>query len=563
MTESRTGAEYLAHTLDAYGVTHAFVVPTILTSTLIAMDEQTRIERVVTHSEAGAAYMADGYARSSGRIGVCGAQNVGRANLAAALQDPYLANSPVLALTGGPLPSSRARHFYQEVDALPMFRATTKSSVHLESIDRLPQVLHQAVRDATTGRPGPVHIELEGHAGELIETADTDAAPPDDARWGSAAPLRPHADPAQIRVAADAIARAERPVIVAGGGVRTSGAVAELRVLAETAGIPVATSMNGKETFPADHPLSVGVVGLYSRKSANQVIAQADLVVYVGSMTSSQVTLNWTVPTVDTVVVHIDIDPAELGRHYPRTVPILADARAGLTALHQALADRPARDLAAWRDAVRALGEAWSDETAELRTSDAVPMRPERIVNELQRSLPADSIVVADTGHAGMWTAGFLDLQDGQGFLRAAGSLGWGLPAAIGAQLGAPDRRVVLFTGDGGFWYHVAELETAVRWNIPVIIVVNDNHALNQEVRPYTRAYGGALRGRHHELWHFEQIDLAALAETMGATGIRVERPGDLAAALERAYACTGPVVIDAISDREALAPLGFNPAQP
>jgi acetolactate synthase-1/2/3 large subunit len=556
--EKMTGAEYIAKTLEAYGLTHAFVVPTILTKTLIAMDEQTSIERIVPHSEIAAAYMADGYARATGHIGMVGAQNVGRANLAAGLQDAFLGASPVVALTGGPLPSSRSRHFYQEVDALPMFRSVTKSSVHLESVDRLPQVLHQAVRDATTGRPGPTHIEFEGHAGEPIESAELAFDPYVDTRFGTVPPFRPHPDAALLRDAIAAISAADRPIIVAGGGAKASGAGAELLAFAEALSIPVATSMNGKELIPADHPLAVGVVGLYSRKSANRAVSEADLVIYIGSQTSSQLTLNWTVPTVGTRVVHIDIDPAELGRHYPHTVPVLGDARTTLTEL---LAAAPAvADRSAWTERARALVAEFYEEYAAEFASDAEPMRPERLITELGAHLPSDAIVVADTGHAGMWTAGMLDLRAGQGYLRAAGSLGWGLPAAIGAQLGVPDRPVVLFTGDGGFWYHASELETAVRWKVPLIIVVNDNASLNQEVRPYTRGYGGELRGRHQELWHFEQIDLAALAESFGATGIRVTKPSEFGAAMAKAIATKGPVVIDAVSARDALAPLGFDP---
>ena len=215
-----------------------------------------------------------------------------------------------------------------------------------------------------------------------------------------------------------------------------------------------------------------------------------------------------------------------------------------------------------WRRRTRRRAGYCAAATADLRASDEVPLRPERIVAELSRRLPDDALVLADTGHAGMWTAGLLDLRAGQGYLRAAGSLGWGVPATIGAQLGAPDRPVVLFIGDGGFWYHASEIETAVRWNVPAVFVVNDNSSLNQEVRPYRRAYGGELRGRHHELWHFAEVDLAGFAESLGATGLRVTRPGDLGPALEQAVETRGPVVVDAISSRDALAPLGFAPGR-
>ena len=556
-----TGAQYLTSAFERYGLTHLFVVPTAISETLVAIEEDTDIARIVPHSEKGAAYMADGYARASGRIGVCAAQNVGRANLAAGLQDAYLACSPVLAITGGPQPhSARSRHVYQEIDALPMFDPVTKSSVHLSDIAHLPQVLRQALREATTGKPGPVHIEFEAHAGETIEHPTAELDDILDERFAATPPFRPMPEEGAVAEALRCIGQAQRPILVAGGGVRTSGAGAELVALAERLSIPVATSLNAKEIIPGDHPLSVGVVGSYCRKSANRAVWEADLVVYVGSQTSSQVTFNWQVPTLDTAVVHIDIDPTELGRHYARTTPVLGDAKVVLQQLLDAVGEPVQRQ--EWTGRVAQLRDEYFDEFRDVMESEADPMRPERLCRELSDLLPDDALLVADTGHAGMWTGGMVDLRSpNQGFLRAAGSLGWGVPAAIGAQLGAPDRPVILFTGDGGFWYHATEIETAVRWNIPVVLLVNNNRSLNQEINPFTRAYGGSLHGKHHELWHFTDLDLAAVAESMGATGIRVTRPAELSKALEQAFETQGPVVVDVVTDMEALAPLGYTPA--
>ena len=557
---STTGAHYLATTLERSGLTHAFIVPTIISETLVAMEEHTAIKRIVPHSEKGAAYMADGYARATGRIGMCGAQNVGRANLAAGLQDAYLACSPVLAITGNPEPhSATSRRVYQEIDAFQMFEPVTKSSVQLTDVQHLPNVLRQALRTATTGKPGPVHIGFAGHAGEPIESGTMDLDDHLDARFTALPPFRPAPEEGAVEEALRAIAAAERPILVAGGGVRTSGAAAELVAIAEHLSIPVATSLNAKEIIPGDHPLSVGVVGSYCRKSANRAVFDADLVVFVGSQTSSQVTLNWKVPPPTTRVVHIDIDPQELGRHYPLTTPVLGDAK---VVLQRLLEDAGApRDRTGWVQQVKTYREEYFEEFRPLMESDADPMRPERLCRELTTLLPADSILVADTGHAGMWTGGMVDLRSpSQGYLRAAGSLGWGVPAAIGAAMGTPDRPVVLFTGDGGFWYHATEIETAARWKVPVVLVVNNNRSLNQEINPFTRAYGGQLLGRHSELWHFSDLDLAAVGESMGATGIRVTRPQQLEAALVQAVEATGPVVVDVTTDIEALAPLGYVP---
>jgi acetolactate synthase-1/2/3 large subunit len=192
-------------------------------------------------------------------------------------------------------------------------------------------------------------------------------------------------------------------------------------------------------------------------------------------------------------------------------------------------------------------------------TSDQVPIRPERLSAELTAHLPDNALLVSDTGHSGMWTAGMIDLcRPGQGYIRAAGSLGWGLPAALGAQVAQPDRPVVLFTGDGGLWYHIGELETAARCQIPAVFVVNNNSSLNQEINVYTSAYGGKLHGRHGELWHFRETDFAQVAESMGVLGLTVRKAQDFEGALDKALASGRPAVINVVTEMEAIAPAGI-----
>lgn len=552
-----TGARYLAGALEAYGVGAVFLVPTILSRTLVEMEQHTDIKRIVTHGEKSAVYMADGYARAGGGIGVAMAQTVGAANIAAGLRDPYLSCSPVLALTGGPYAWSRHRMQYQEIEDLPLFGPVTKASMHVPVTDRLPGLLAQAVRVATSGKPGPVHLELPGHLGEIIENGELDAELP--AEPISVPRFRVPPDAGAVRAALAALAEAERPVIVAGGGVVAAGAEAELIELAERLGVPVATSLNGKSAIPGDHPLSIGVPGLYSRASANHVVLEADLVFFVGSQTGSQVTLNWQIPAPSVAVVHVDVEPTELGKHYPDALNVLGDARLALAAMLDLLEGAgTGADRGGWLARVQELTARWRAGVDSQLASNDVPIRPERLIGGLTRTLPSDAIVVADTGHAGMWTGGYLDLNHpGQGFLRAGGSLGWAFPASLGAKLAQPDRTVVTFTGDGGFWYHIAELETAARWGIGTVIVVNNNHALNQEINPYTAAYGGALHGRHSELWHFKDVNLAKVAESMGVRGLRVEKPNDLDSTLEEAYSTRGPVVVDVATDMDVIAPKG------
>ena len=557
-----SGAEYLARSFEAYGVGAIFLVPTSLSRTLFELERLTSVKRVVTHGEKACVYMADGYARSSGRPGVATAQNVGAANLAAGLRDPFLGCSPVVALTGGPYTWSRSRNYYQEIEALPLFKPVTKFSAVVPDISRLPDLLLHAFRTATAGKPGPVHLELGGHTGDITENQELDAEVDGTAVRVPAS--RSAASTGAVGEAVRLLTRARRPVIVAGGGVRWSGARAEVVALAERLGSPLATSLNGKDTVPGGHPLGVGVPGLYSRACANQVLLEADLVFYVGSQTGSQVTLNWQIPSPGTPVLQLDIDPSELSRHFPKAVGILADAREGLHQLLDALPGDFQSHTQEWVARSQAIVSRWRRDQQAVLTSDQTPIRPERLCREFNGCLPDDALVVSDTGHSGMWTGGYLDLsRPGQGYIRAAGSLGWGLPAAVGAQIATPARPVVLFTGDGGLWYHVAELETAARWQVPVTIVVNNNRSLNQEIGPYTEAYGGRLHGRHHELWHFNDVDLAAMAETMGVRGLTVRKAAEFPGAMREALEHPGPALVNVVTDMEAIAPRGTTQRAP
>lgn len=551
-----TGSRYFAEAMQAYEVSHVFLVPTILTPALAEM-EGMNITRVTAHSEKAAVYMADGYARISHRPGICMAQTIGAANLAAGLRDPYLACSPVIAITAGRFPQTKYRHVYQEIADFPLFEPLTKFNAQIDLPERLPDMLRQAFRAAVTSSPGPVHLEIGGNFGQAIEgQADLDRVfEPQFARYPA---FRPRAEPECVRDAARALAAAQRPVIVAGGGGIASGVRAEVIELAERFGIPVATSLNAKGTIAENHTHSAGVVGLYSRTCANRVVSEADLVFFIGSRTSSQVTNGWRVPRPGTPVIQLDIDPQELGRHYPNAVSLCGDAQAILLQLLNMLDGRPVNP--DWLPRVAHLVSEWRSEVEPLRTSDAVPMRPERLCREIEAFLPADAILVSDTGHAGIWTGTHIELHHpAQTYIRAAGSLGWGLPAALGAKCASPNRPVVCFTGDGGFYYHMAELETALRYNLNVVIVVNNNSALSQETEIFAQAYGGEQRSGF-EMWKFKEGNLAQVAQAMGCFGEQVEQPDQIRPALERAMASGRPAVVDVVTDVNALAPAPWVP---
>jgi len=549
-----TGARVLAEMLDGYGVTHVFHVPAVLRRTMVELEAHTSINRLRPHGEKPAAYMADGYARASGRPGICAAQVVGAHNLAAGLRDAYLAHSPVIAFTGGRDPHTKFRKVYQEVDDVPAFETVTKMNVTIDAVERIPDMVRQAFRVATSGAPGPVHLQFAGNEGQIdAEAADMEVYCEE--QFASVPPFRPLAADADLAQALGLIRGAQRPVLVAGGGVRASGAGPVLVALAERLGVPVATSLNGKDVIPGTHPLSVGVVGSYSRGSANRVVLEADLVIFVGTETGGMTTHFWKVPPIGTRAIQIDIDPEALGRNYPAEVAINADARIALGRMLHLIKEPGAHH--EWAGVAAGHVTDWRTEHAPRLESDQVPIRPERLCAELTDLVPDDGIVVVDTGHAGMWMGGMFDLREPtQSYLRSAGHLGWAFPASLGAKCAQPDRPVVCFTGDSGFWYHVAEIETAVRWGINSITVINNNHSGNQSKRGFDRVYGGKQSEKAHEMWVFTEVDFARLAEDIGAVGIRVEKPADLAPAFDQALSADRPVVLDVVTDIDALAPV-------
>jgi acetolactate synthase I/II/III large subunit len=552
-----SGARFIAETLKGYGVTHVFYVDAILRKTMVDLEEL-GIRRVITHSEKAAAYMADGYARVSHRAGVCMAQSVGAANLASGLQDAYLGLSPVIAITGKKPPLFQHRHAYQEIDHGPLFAPVTKYNVDVVAPAQLPYLLRQAFREATSGAPGPVHLDVLGHSGRPLELAQV-AQPVIEAAFTRYPAFRPAPDAADVERAAGVISAARRPVIVAGGGVRLSSAAPEVVALAEKLSIPVATSVNGKGTILDSHPLSVGVVGTYSARCANQVVSEADLVIYIGSHTGDQVTHNWTVPAPGTAVVQIDIDPAEIGRSYANAIGVVGDAKIAVARLSAALSAASADD--SWPRRAQALVSAWHDEIAALRQSDAIPIRPERLCKELTDALPENGVLVADTGYASIWTATMVRLNyPGQTYLRAAGSLGWGFPAALGAKCAAPERPVICFTGDGGFWYHLSELETARRHHINTVTIINNNNGLAQGIGDVHAMYGDRP-GKPEELYAFEPVSFARIAEDMGCLGIRVEHPDEIGGALRQALAAERPAVVEVMTGLHYRAPEPWAPA--
>lgn len=555
-----TGYRFFAEMLKAYNVGTVFWMPAILKAGLMEIERVGGIKRVLCHSEKGAAYMADGYARASRRPGIAMCQSVGAANLASGLQDAYLAHSPVIAITGRQRTSFRYRHAYQEIDHWPLFEPVTKYNAFVDTLEQFPHELRQAFRESTTGTPGPVHLELPGIQGEVVGAAEANLEILGEAEFQSYPPYRLEPDKEMVKEAAKLLERSKFPVFVAGGGAVASRAGSAILDLAEKLSAPVAVSLNGKGSIPDNHPLAVGVVGTYSRWCANKVVQEADLVVYVGSQIGDQVTDNWTVPLPGTDVIQIDLNPAEMGRNCSTKLSILGDARKTIIKLSKALGSK--RKDPEWAQRARQWVKEWHLEYKPKFESDANPIRPERLCRELSQFLPPDALLVSDTGHSGSWTGTMVDLtQETQDYMRCAGSLGWAFPASLGAKCAHPDRPVVCFTGDGGFWYHMAELETAARCGINTVTVINNNRSLNQDRPGVDVAYRNFPDGNPTEMWVYNDVDFSRFASVIGCFGIRVERSSDIQNALEEALASQKPAIIDVATDIEAFAPWTQTPS--
>ena len=559
MAETMNGADWLARALASTGMTHVFFVESTMRRTLLALGGL-GVKPILAHSEKAAAYMADGYARVAMRPGICMAQSVGAANLASGLQDSYLGHSPVIALTGRKEPSFQHRNSYQEIAHAPLFAAVTKFSTPVDSTSELPRLLRHAWRSALADPVRPTHLDFCGLQGDVIELGQTDA-PVDIDQDKRPIPIhRPVADDRDIERAARILGGSRRLAIVAGDGAAASGAGPEILALAEALAAPVATTLGARGIIPTRHRLSAGVAGSYSAPPANRIVHSADMVLFIGCDTGDQVTLSWTIPAIATKIVQIDSDPHEIGRSYPNTTGVVGDSKATVARLNQ-LIGQPARDSGFAEEAARIVAD-WRASMAPLVERDAAPIAVERLCAEITKVLPQDGVLVADTGYSGIWTGTMIEFNGaGQTYLRAAGSLGWAFPASLGAQCAAGARKVVCFTGDGGFYYHLAELESARRYGIPSVTVINNNSGFGQNLTG-VRRISGNRPGRGEELIRFGPTDFTAVARAFGVRGVRVEQPSEIASALAEALAADEPIVVDVVTDLEPRAPEPWSPSR-
>lgn len=542
------GYKAFADAMKSFGVTHVFYLEAIIRYGMRECNKM-GIKTICAHTENAAAYMAEGYSRSAKRPGVCMAQSIGSYNLSGGVHEAWLACSPVVAITGKKDPMHQYRGSYQEADHRNLYESITKFNGEIADSKQFNQVINSCFRAASTGKPRPSHIDVLDNTGSIFEHSDVDDNCVFETMYGQVPAYRPIADQASIDRAVKLIEAAERPVIVAGRGVIISEAKEELVALARKNDIPVVITPDGKTTIDEDDELFVGVVGDYGDICANKVVMNADLVIYVGSQANDQATIEWTVPPIDTQIVQLDIDPAELGKNYPKTAGIFADAKIGLQQLIDAIAEQKRGEWRAQVDELVAITRAKKQELANTKWDT---IHAAALCREVSKALPDDAILVADTGYSAIWSATMIPMKQSQSYYRAAGNLGYAYPASIGVKCGAPDRPVVCFCGDGSFYYHMNEMETAARHGINTVTVLNNNYRYGQCVPVEMEIFPNEPAKALEKCCFKNDVNFTAIAEQYGLYTERVTKEEDIGPAIQRALAASRPALVEVITDPES-----------
>lgn len=544
---NNTIAREIARTLKSSGIHDFFMLTGGDQPLWIALRDE-GIRMLVARSEPGAVYMADGFARARNAPAVTyGQAGPGAANVAAALADAYWAQSPVVALTGANATNAMHVNEYQALDQFAMFAPVTKWNARVASPSQAALLTRLALQTAASGTPGPTHLDVPKDFFGLAAGAHQAGL---DAPWPTAHPVPPAA--ADIAAMAHALRRAERPLVLAGDGMRAAGAAKALLDLATAAGWPVACTMGGKGTIPSDHPNFIGIVGRYSSATANAIAAKADCVLALGTRLGGLATNGWRLPSPQAAVLQIDRDPQAFVNPYTPALTACADLELALRALQAEIA-APSSAQATWaahcRDAMRQWRETLAAHTRE--AAGRAPLSPLTVLAALERHA-ADTVLVADTGYMAAWTGVLFPAKRPDAYFRATGSLGWALPASLGVQL-ARQEKVVCITGDGGVGYHLADIETAVRYRLPVVVMVLNNDCLAFEYHEQKYRWQGNVIAEAND---FTRVDYAKAAQALGARGARVDTPAALPGVLAEAMASAEPYVIDVAIDREAYPPV-------
>lgn len=510
------------------------------------------LKHFLTNDERCGAFATDAYARVANRPGVCdGTLGPGATNLVTGLVESLNAGIPQVVLVGDTHRDHSWKNMTQEARQVEILRPAVKEIIRVERVHRIPELVRRAFAIATSGRPGPVVIDVPEDVAHEVFEFDADEFWCDRETIGIPSRCyRPAPD--MVERAAEIIAASKQPLLLAGGGVHLSGAYEELRLLAEEHSIPVAHTISGKGSLACSHPLSAGIFGRYSR-IANDLIEVADCLLVVGCKLGEIATKRFGLIGGAPKVIHLDVLPEEIGRAVRTDISLVGDASLGLRDLRDALAGERGAFTAArieWAKSVPARMAKWRQDSGDKLQSDESPIHMARLMSELNRVMPDDSILVVDGGFAGHWGGLLYETkQAGRHFIadRGFASIGYGLPGALGAQLAAPDKAVVGLTGDGGFNMTIGELETALRAKAGITVIVVNNAASG-----YVKALQHAVYGGNYQSSDLVEMDYAAIAKQFGCEGFRVENPADLANAIGKGIANRDvPTVIDVVVTRD------------
>ncbi len=544
-----TGARIVLESLRREGVDVVFGLPGGAVLPVYDALYDFPLRHILVRQEAAAGHAAEGYARVTGRVGVCMVTSGPAAtNLVTALQDAYMDSIPIVAFTGQVPTHLIGNDAFQEADNVGITRPCTKHNFLVKETKDLAETIREAFYIAATGRPGPVHVDLPKDV--LIKEAHFEY--PEKVYLRSYNPTY-EGHPGQIKKAARSIMKARRPVLYVGGGVISSDASEELRALAELTRIPVTTTLMALGAFPSEHPLSMGMLGMHGGYTPNMAVYNADCLIAVGARFDDRVTGKVEHFSPQSEVIHIDIDPSSISKNVKVHIPIVGDARRVLARLIQALVEEGAAEPLALVQEAR---KQWLKQIAQWQAKyplrydwDDELIKPQYVMEEVSNLTRGEAIVVTGVGQHQMWAAQHYKFKYPRHWLTSGGlgTMGYGLPAAMGAQVAFPEKLVVLIDGDGSFVMNSQELATVVEQRLPIKVVLINNGGHGMVRQWQELIYGG----------RFCAIDLSAspdyvkLAEAYGAVGIRAAKPSDVVPALEKALATPGPVVVDVVVDKE------------
>jgi len=539
------GGEAIIKSLTDQGVEIVFGYPGGVLLPLYDVIYDSDLKHILVRHEQCAAHAADGFARASGKVGVCiGTSGPGATNLITGIATAYMDSSPILAIAGQVSSNLIGNDAFQEVDTIGITMPITKHNYQPMKADEIPGMIKSAFYIAGTGRPGPVVLDLPKDVQE--EEFDFESAK-DIELPGYKPTMKGH--PRQVKRAAKLIQESKKPVILAGGGIILSGATDELLQFANAVNAPVSTSLMGKGSFPEDNPLSLGMLGMHGRKVSNLIVDECDCLIAIGCRFSDRTTGLLTEFAKDAKIVHIDVDPAEIGKNVEIDVPIVGDAKTILRDLLKIIDSTPERKQE-WLKYV----DDFKKSCIPRLTFNEVPLKPQQVIKELSEAVTDDTIVTTDVGQNQMWMAHYFDVKNPRKFISSGGlgTMGFGFPAAIGAKIAMPNNDVVAVCGDGGFLMVCQDLATIKEYDIPVVIVVLDNRHLGMVAQWQKLFYDERMSHTHLG----ESPDFVKLAESFGVKAERIEKPGEMKEAVERAIKSGAPYLLDVVIDPDEILPM-------